>query len=464
MQPNQLRLRTALVSILSLHSVRHVAGDAPTIDLTNPASINAATQQAITNLMTYYSDNSLGVFDQTQTPWFMSGVIWNTLLDSLKWGGNNEFASTAIWGLSNATFGTEQDALGGAQAEAQGLLGKWNDDILWYALATISGGEIYGANTTMPYADGSWLTMPQKTLDEAYEQYDDLCGGGIYWSRNRAGSSADYKSLITNLEWVSTAAQVYMQTQNETLMTLATGLLEWMYSSGLATSAGVLNDGVSVNDCSAITTDQWSYTYGQALGMFAWLYLATGNSTYLSMASPVLTNAISTFAPNGVIIEQCEPAGTCNRDQVGFKAIFARNLAYYARQTQSSSEVSAIKTLLQSTLNSMISHSCDSNWNCGGNWTTDTGVVKYVASQHDSTALLVAIQGVFQQNTGSGLNPTNIGVNASSISTTSTSSTSKCTTSGSVTTCPLDSAASHTSRFHHAIWLGIIGWIIALSY
>jgi hypothetical protein len=45
----------------------------------------------------------------------------------------------------------------------------------------IGGAEIYGADSTMPGAKGPWMTLAQKTYDQTYQQWDDGCGGGIYW-------------------------------------------------------------------------------------------------------------------------------------------------------------------------------------------------------------------------------------------------------------------------------------------
>lgn len=88
------------------------------------------------------------------------------------------------------------------------------------------------------------------------------------------------------------------------------------------------------------------------------------------MATPFLNKAIATFASNssGVITEQCEVSNTCNRDQQGFKGVLVRNLAYLWRETQDASVKQSIQTVIDTSVASMVQHSCDTNWNCGGNW------------------------------------------------------------------------------------------------
>jgi len=439
-----------------------VQAASPTLDLANGPAIKAAAGQALSNLLKYYSPNPGGNFDTIQTPWHESGMIWGTFFDYTTWGGDAQFDNLVTSALTNLSYGPTQDFLDGQASGQQGLLGKWNDDILWPAQAIAAGGEIYGANSIMPGANGPWITTPQKTLEEVYspDQMDDLCGGGIYWSRNRNGQKNDYKSVITHLEYISTAARAYIANQNETNIDTAVSLLAWLFNNGLGSlSDGLIYDGVSTSNCLSITGSQWSYNYGELIGALAWMHKATGNQTYLDMASPFVATSLSKFAPNGVIEELCEPSGTCNRDQQGFKAIYVRNLAYLARETSNQNDINSIKSVIGTTVAAMVQNSCDTSWNCGGNWTTDKGPVLYVRSQHVSAALLVASLGIFQQSTGAGLIPANI--NAPQVdgtfNTTTGASSSKCTTTGSVTSCPLgNSAISQMSRWDVGVLLGLI--------
>jgi len=461
--PSTLRAGLALLALSTVQAA------SPTLDLSNGPAIKAAAGQALTNLLKYYSPNKGGNFDTVQTPWHESGMIWNTFYDYTAWGGDPQFNALVTSALSNLSYGPQQDFLNGQQSQTQGLLGKWNDDILWPAQAIATGGMIYGPTSNMPGSNGNWITAPQKTLDEVYDpgQRDDLCGGGIYWSRNRQQGNNDYKSVITHLEYIQTAARTYMANQNETLIDNAVSIIAWLFTNGLGSiDQGLIYDGVSASNCLSITGSQWSYNYGELLGALAWMHKATGNSTYLDMASPFLQTAISKFAPNGVIEEICEPAGTCNRDQQGFKAILVRNLAYLVRETTNQNDINSIKSVIGTTVAAMVKNSCDTNWNCGGNWTTDSGPVLYVRSQHVSAALLVASLGIFQDSTGPGLMPANIDAPqvAATFNTTTGGSSSKCTTNsdGTVTSCPLGSTANQLSGWNAGVVVGLLLTGIAL--
>ena len=180
--------------------------------------------------------------------------------------------------------------------------GVWNDDIEWGAQAYVAGSEI-----------AAWATrVPATTLQETWAQSDSKCGGGIYWARDR--SQNNYKSIITNLEYIQTAARLYHLNQDASLIANSKQLIVWLKST-LWHADGTLDDGLEGLNCGKVTTLQWSYSYGELIGGLAFLNKATGDASYLSNASTVLNKAVATFAPSGVITELCESSG-CNRDQV----------------------------------------------------------------------------------------------------------------------------------------------------
>ncbi|KAM0754499.1 family 76 glycoside hydrolase [Meredithblackwellia eburnea MCA 4105] len=394
-------------SVLSLLLASHSALAAQYLDPTDTKSLKNATAQALQNLFSYYVPSSSGVFNENTTPWHQSGMIWGQYMDYLKWSGDAQFHSRVAGALSNMSYTDEQDFLHSKYATLQETLeGKWNDDILWPAQAVIAGAEVFGADSIQyGAAGGKWITLAQRTFDEAYQQWDSGCGGGIYWSRNRHGSSANYKSTITNLEFAQQGARIYLQTKNQTALTLAEQTMDWVLTgSGLVVQEqGQLFDGLNVGACGTITRDEWSYNYGELIGAMAWLHKATGNSSYLSLAAPYVTRAIAIYGPNGVIAELCEADNSCGRDQYGFKAILTRNLVYYYRETSDSSMKQSIQKIIDSTLNAMVTKSCDSSWNCGGNWTVNTAPAQNVISQTVSSALFVSALGIHSTATGSGL-------------------------------------------------------------
>jgi mannan endo-1,6-alpha-mannosidase len=205
--------------------------------------------------------------------------------------------------------------------------------------------------------------------------------------------------LITHSQFIQQGARSYIITHDTNTLDQAKSILEWVISSGLANpDTGLLLDGTSTTDCKDFTTFQWSYNYGQWLGSLASMHKASQDQRYLDMAIPFLNYSQNTFAAtntSGIVAEICEADDSCNRDQKGFKAAYVRNLAYLHSETNNSIMKQVIEKIIDTTVRAMVSHSCDSDWNCAGIWTSDKrSVTKSVRAQHVSTALLVAALGI----------------------------------------------------------------------
>lgn len=372
----------------------------PPFDVNDIGQLKAAASMAMKNLWSYYQPNSDGTFDENVTPWHESGMIMGLNFDYATWTGDKQFLDMTTQALVKMAHQDAHDFLGPNQQ----TVGQWNDDILWPSQAAVTAAEFYGSNAMIPESQETWIALADKTFQEAGSQMDDKCGGGIYWYRDRKSAKGSYKSLITQLEFISQGARNYMVTKDENTLKQAKLVLDWVHSSGLGNSqTGVLLDGVDTKHCQEFNTEQWSYNYGQLLGSLSWMYAATKDPSYLQMVIPYLHYSQQTFAGSnttGIITEPCEPTKDCNRDQKGFKAIYVRNLAYLYRVTNDSKIKDAIRKMISTSVQAMVSHSCDANWNCGGNWTQDTAPVKYIRSQHVSTALLTAAVGIHDDSIG----------------------------------------------------------------
>ncbi|KAL8280357.1 hypothetical protein RQP46_007274 [Phenoliferia psychrophenolica] len=384
----------------------------PSLDLNSPSALKAATTKALSNLLRYYKPNPQGTFVRDNTAaWYESGVMWGAFMDYEKWSGDDQFAQTAAEALAHMAFNKQQDFLNGVHAKhEENKEGKWNDDILFGSLAVIGGAELYGPSTTMPSTSGGdWFTTARKTYEEAWEQWDDKCGGGIYWARDRNASSKTYKSSTTNLEFIAQGARNYIQVRNETVIAMAERTVDWLFGeSGLVdVTVGVVYDGLNVDDCSEPTYSQWSYNPGQLMGAMAWMHQATSNATYLTLANLFVNKTLSTWFTtenDGVLAELCEADSSCNPDQYGFKAILVRNLAYLYRATKEEWVRRVIKNAIDTTVRKMLL-SCDQDFNCGGKWANQNHRVYYVRDQHVSASLLVAALAMHTNATGPGLLP-----------------------------------------------------------
>ncbi len=107
----------------------------------NPQWIGKANAQAVTQLLSYYRPSETGSFpesaadDATGFQWYESGIIWGSLMDYTLITRDARFVKTISSALGNASFGQAASFLGGKKGKQfSGLTGKWNDDILWWAL------------------------------------------------------------------------------------------------------------------------------------------------------------------------------------------------------------------------------------------------------------------------------------------------------------------------------------------
>lgn len=131
-------------------------------------------------------------------------------------------------------------------------------------------------------------------------------------------------------------------------------------------------------------------------------------------------------------------------------------MAYLYRETSDSSVKSAIQDAIDTSLNAMVSSSCDNSWNCNGNWSTSAPPIKYVRSQHVSSALLVAAMGVHNTGTGTGL-LTN--VNGTAVSADAGSGGNQ----GSVESRPLNAATGAQVKVASLVAALALGFAVVLA-
>ncbi|CZS93155.1 uncharacterized protein RCO7_07821 [Rhynchosporium graminicola] len=276
-------------------------------------------------------------------------------MDYAQYTGSTKYKKLVGESLVLNSYGQVHDFFGTDHEYVSNVVGRWNDDVEWYATAAVAAAELYGPHSYMPglSGNGTWISLVQRTIDEVYDYWNTECGGGIVWSTDSL-HPIPYKSGITQLEFISLATRAYLLTKNETLLEISEKLLNWMVDSKVVDlSTGTVNDGVNTENCT-VRKDQWSYSYGCLVGGLIHLHRATGNSSYLSYAGNVATTGIAKFAPNGVAEELCEP-------------IFLRHLAYLYPVTPDKALKSRISSVIRSSAEAALV-TCDESWNCAGDW------------------------------------------------------------------------------------------------
>lgn len=195
------------------------------------------------------------------------------------------------------------------------FLNKYYDDEGWWALAWI---RAYDWTQNREYLD-----MASSIFNDMTGGWDDTCGGGIWWSRDRT-----YKNAIANELFLSVAAhlanRVPDRDEQAQLIAWAESEWHWFSQSRMINADHLINDGLNSN-CQNNGRTTWTYNQGVILGGLSELYQQDQDPSLPETAQAVALAAIERLADaNGILHDRCEP--NCGRDGVQFKGIFLRNL------------------------------------------------------------------------------------------------------------------------------------------
>ena len=184
------------------------------------------------------------------------------------------------------------------------------DDDGWYLNAWLRAYEATG--------DGQFLLEARAGFADMRSGWDDVCGGGLWWSRERT-----YKNAITNGLFILAAARMARLGGVGDAGDWAGLAWRWFDASGLINNAHLVNDGL--RDCRNNGGTTWTYNQGVIVSGLVELARATGEAAYLDRARQIASAAMSCLAgADGVLREPSEP--DADRDQEIFKGILAQEL------------------------------------------------------------------------------------------------------------------------------------------
>lgn len=201
------------------------------------------------------------------------------------------------------------------------FLNDFYDDEGWWALALIRSWDLTH--------EQDYLNMAERIFIDMQNGTDATCGGGIWWSKERA-----YKNAIANELYLSVAASLANRIpgNKQRYVQIAKDEWTWFKNSGMINKDNLINDGLRIEAdgrCVNNGMQTWSYNQGVILGGLVELSKATGDSSYLDEAVKIATAAIARLSDSdGIIheVDKCEPH--CGNDGSQFKGIFVRNLGY----------------------------------------------------------------------------------------------------------------------------------------
>jgi len=244
------------------------------------------------------------------------------------------------------------------------ILGGSNDDAGWIVLALWKIADYKGARgqDTTPY-----LNAASKIYDIIAGQWDNTCGGGVWWS-----TAHTYKNAITNELFLLISANGYLRNRNPTYLANAQKTWNWLKSSGMRNSAGLWNDGLDFNTCLNNGQTTWTYNQGVIASGLANLFAATGDSTLLDEAEITLDATIRNLVTNNILRESCDNAvsggAVCNQDQQLFKGLWTKHLQYYLDMANSPARTAKYSSFLGSQTSAVFHFGTDAANDVGSVW------------------------------------------------------------------------------------------------
>ncbi|KAK4125492.1 glycoside hydrolase family 76 protein [Parathielavia appendiculata] len=264
-----------------------------------------------------YSDNSLAAAKALQGCVNVPSIIANTFSNAQRVVATAH-KTVSSTGLTTSSYRYQPTPSKRGFSE---FVNDYYDDEGWWALALIRAWDLTHQHT--------YLDMAERIFADMHNGTDGTCGGGVWWSKERA-----YKNAIANELYLSVAAGLANRIVGKKAQytQLAKASWTWFRSSGMINEHNLVNDGLMIHadgKCANNGQNTWSYNQGVVLGGLVELAKATDDASYLNPAVAIAKAALALLSDgNGIIreVNECEP--DCGSDGSQFRGIFVRNLRY----------------------------------------------------------------------------------------------------------------------------------------
>lgn len=256
------------------------------------------------------------------TGWWNSANAITAITDYMRVTGKKKYAGVLKNTFAQAQVQVEKEQQKLLQSEGKemtgfpGFLNKYYDDEGWWALAWIDAYDLTH--------DARYLGMAQSIFTDMAGGWDETCGGGIWWSKDRK-----YKNAIANELFLSVAAHLAARAKDAKYADWAAKEWAWFKGSGMINGDHLVNDGLRIDASTGACTNNgktaWTYNQGVVLGGLAEWSKGAGGAGAIAEAKAIADAALVHFGDkDGVLHEPCEPK--CGADGIQFKGIFVRNL------------------------------------------------------------------------------------------------------------------------------------------
>ncbi|KAH7875347.1 Six-hairpin glycosidase [Lentinula edodes] len=243
------------------------------------------------------------------------------------------------------------------------LLGGANDDAGWVLMALWKIADYKGARGL---SNAAYLNAAATIYNLIAGQWDDTCGGGVWWS-----TAHTYKNAITNQLFLYVSADGYLRGGGQTYLDNANKVWNWLSASGMRNSQGLWNDGLT-DTCVNNGQTTWTYNQGVIASGLAALYSATKNTTLLDQAEITLDATISLLTDDDILKESCDDAlsggSVCDADQQLFKGLWTKHVQYYLDMANDSTRTAKYSPFLGSQTSAVFHYGTDSSNDVGSVW------------------------------------------------------------------------------------------------
>ena len=239
------------------------------------------------------------------------GSAWWTAANAIE-AAETSYATTG--GMMGGKYMVDTHA---TVAPDSAYINAFYDDEGWWGNAWVHAYDVTG--------DGAYLATAKFIFDDIKGGWDaGTCGGGVWWSKQRA-----YKNAIANELFLLLAASLHVRTLGDTgpgsYLDWAQREWSWFSASGMENAQHLVNDGLD-GACKNNGGTTWTYNQGVVLAGLLELRRGTGDAGLVTHAEAIADAAISALTlKTGVLHEPCEP--NCGGDGPQFKGVFARELA-----------------------------------------------------------------------------------------------------------------------------------------
>ncbi|KAF5348748.1 hypothetical protein D9758_006833 [Tetrapyrgos nigripes] len=325
---------------------------------------------------------------------YNGGSLWtdaNTLEDLhnlMLATGTDDFASVA----DNSFIG--RSALN-PNTNWNSILAGSNDDAGWIVLSLWKMGD-YKINRGISNAN-AYFNAANTIYNIIAGQYDNQCGGGVWWS-----TAHTYKNAVTNELFLLLSAQGFRRGFGQNYLDNANKASRISMHHSFIPNALYRDAGLELaqehrnEECTralqrwfgagymseqrAVLQTTWTYNQGVIASGLAELAAATGDKSLLAQAEITLDATIALLTTNNILRESCDNAASgqavCNQDQQIFKGIWTKHVQYYLDAANDATRTAKYRPFLGSQESAV--------FHFGTNANNDVGSVWYAANQGGS--------------------------------------------------------------------------------